>query len=165
MLNESHWNLFVTSANPAADDQFRLIATGAPIQRFTWTPDNRLIIEQQSLLSSLDPASGSKTALMSEQGALPSQPNSCPDGRIVFALALHAGLRTQTIWRSDATGGNVQQLAQGKEQDNPVCSPDGKWVLYVDTGGGQKLFKVSIDGGTPQQLSDLTVASRVRYLS
>ena len=161
VLNESHWNLFVTSANPAADDQFRQIATGAPIQRFTWTPDNRLIIEQQSLLSSLDLASGSRTALMSEQGALPSQPNSCPDGRIVFALALHAGLRTQTIWRSDATGGNVQQLAQGKEQDNPVCSPDGKWVLYTDTRSGQKLFKVSIDGGTPQQLSDLTLASRV----
>ncbi|HEX4489370.1 MAG TPA: protein kinase [Terriglobales bacterium] len=160
VLNESHWNLFVTSASPAADEKFRVVATGAPIQRFTWAPDNRLIIEQQSLLSSLDLASGSKTALMSEQGALPSRANACPDGRIVFALALHAGLRTQTIWRSDATGGNVQQLSQGKEQDSPVCSPDGKWVLYIDTRGGQKLFKVSIDGGTPQQLSDLTVASR-----
>jgi eukaryotic-like serine/threonine-protein kinase len=160
VLNESRWNLFVTSATPAADDQLQPIITGAPIQRFTWTPDNRLVIEQQSLLSSFDPASGAKTALMSEQGALPSQPNSCPDGHLVFALALHAGSRTQTIWRSDSTGGNVHQLTQGKLQDNPVCSPDGKWALYVDTGAGQKLFKVSTDGGTPQQLSGLTVASR-----
>jgi Tol biopolymer transport system component len=136
------------------------VSNGSPIRGFTWTRDNKLIVDQQYMLSQLDPASGSKTALMAEQGSLPSQPNSCPDGNIVFALALHGGQPTQTIWRADVNGGNAKQLTQGKLQNYPVCSPDGKLALYVDTTAGGKLFKVSSEGGTPQPLSDLTVSSR-----
>jgi eukaryotic-like serine/threonine-protein kinase len=158
VLNESHWNLFITDTKTIGDP--KQVSTGSPIRGFTWTRDNKLIVDQQYMLSQLDPASGSKTALMADQGSLPSQPNSCPDGHLVFALALHAGQPTQTIWRSDANGGNPKQLTQGKLQNYPVCSPDGKWALYVDNTSGGKLFKVSTDGGVPRPLSDLTVASR-----
>ncbi len=158
VLNESQWNLFVTNTKTPGEPQ--QVSNGSPIRGFTWTRDNNLIVDQQYMLSQLDPASGSKTALMAEQGALPSQPNSCPDGNIVFALALHGGQPTQTIWRADVNGGNAKQLTQGKLQNYPVCSPDGKLALYVDTTAGGKLFKVSTDGGTPQPLSDMTVSSR-----
>ncbi len=159
VLNEPHWDLFVTPTGPQAEPQ--QVATGAPVQTFTWTRDNQLIVDQHSTLSVLDPISGAKTALMSEQGAFASQPVSCANGQyLIFALALHGGALTQNIWRSDPNGGNPKQLTDGKLNNYPVCSPDGHSVLYSDATAGGKLFKVSIDGGPPQNVSDLPVASR-----
>ena len=161
VLNESHWSLFVTSSRPGSDEQPQPVTTGAPVRGFTWTHDNQFIIDQQYMLSQLNPSTGGKTPLMAEEGSLPSQPDACADGRsIVFALALHGGQRTQNIWRSDGTGGNLKQLTQGKLQNYPVCSPDQHWVLYTDATAGGKLFKVPLDGGTSQGVSDLPVASR-----
>jgi Tol biopolymer transport system component len=160
VLNEPHWELFVTPTTGAQAEP-QQVTTGAPARTFTWTHDNQLIVDQQYMLSVLNPASGAKSALMSEEGAFPSQPASCPDGQyLVFALALHGGARTQNIWRSDPSGGNPKQLTDGKLNNYPVCSPDGHSVLYSDATAGGRLFKVAIDGGTPQNVSDLPVASR-----
>jgi Tol biopolymer transport system component len=148
------------SATPGANEEPRQVSSGAPVRSFTWTRDNQLIVDQQYMLSQLDPASGAKTPLMAEQGSLPSQPASCPDGRyIVFALALHGGSLTQNIWRADTNGGNLKQLSDAKLVNYPVCTPDSKQVLYTDNPGG-KLFKVAIDGGASRVVSALPVVGR-----
>jgi Tol biopolymer transport system component len=54
----------------------------------------------------------------------------------------------------DINGANLLQLTQGANKDDPNCSPDGKWVIYTDIGSDKPtLWKVSIDGGEPVQLS------------
>jgi len=152
VLSESHWNLFVVSATGNGGP--RQLTSGASIHGFSWTPDNQLLIDQDFIISSLNPASGSKSQLMSEEGALASSPSACPDGHwIAFLLALHGGERTENVWLMDASGGNLQQLTHGKLKNDPVCSPDGQSVLFKDNDNGGTLAKVPIGGGTAQSVS------------
>jgi len=55
----------------------------------------------------------------------------------------------------DIDGGNLRQLTSGSGEENPQFTPDGKWVVYTLLGAGKPtLWRVSIDGGAPQQLTN-----------
>jgi len=112
-------------------------------------------------LTSLNPDSTARTDLMSPaQGGLAGEPSACANGRyIVATIAGHGGQRNQVIGRMDASGGNLKLLTDGRLQNDPVCSPDGKWVVYRDVGDRNRLMKVPLEGGPPEKISDLFVAS------
>lgn len=79
-----------------------------------------------------------------------------PDGRhIVYYSDLKGGVRH--IWRMDVDGGNQIQLTDGEGENDPTCSPDGRWVVYtkLETKGGDRpnLWKIPIDGGAPARLT------------
>jgi Tol biopolymer transport system component len=59
----------------------------------------------------------------------------------------------------DSSGGNLKQLTTGKLDTYPVCSPDSRWVYYVDQRDEPKLARVPIDGGPSQIISNLPVSS------
>jgi eukaryotic-like serine/threonine-protein kinase len=63
--------------------------------------------------------------------------------------------KTTTIWRMDSGGGNLKQINNGKDDEESVCSPDGKWVYYVDESNGAKLNRVPLEEGKPERLSEL----------
>jgi Tol biopolymer transport system component len=77
---------------------------------------------------------------------------------------VHGGSGDNNIWRIDSSGSNLKQLTNGKRDHHPVCSPDNRWAYFIQEGDEEKLARVSIDGGTPQTLSELPV-SRVFDLS
>jgi serine/threonine protein kinase/Tol biopolymer transport system component len=157
VLSEQHQNLFVIPSG-GRSEQAKQVSSGANVHHFSWGHDGQFFVDQDLALTLLDPASGAKTALMSETGSLVISPSACPDGHdIVFALAFHGGQPTQNIWRTDSSGGNLKQLSDGKDDGSPVCSPDSKFVLYHD--GNDRLWKVPVEGGTPQKLSDLEIVS------
>ena len=64
VLGEAHWNLFVTQPGSDSEAQSRQLTADAPVRSFSWTRDDKLIIAQDSGLSLVDPASGSKFALI-----------------------------------------------------------------------------------------------------
>jgi serine/threonine protein kinase/Tol biopolymer transport system component len=80
--------------------------------------------------------------------------SACGDGQhIIFNLGREDGM---TIWRSDLDGGNLKQLTSGPRDEMPACSPDGKTVYFLDgTKEHWPLMKVSSDGGTPAQASNV----------
>lgn len=59
------------------------------------------------------------------------------------------------IWTVPRTGGAATLLVGGAGTANtPVFSPDGAWVAYTDTrGGNPDVFVVPAAGGTPKQLT------------
>ena len=155
VLSENHYDIYVAQASaPGAPVQ--PLPTGAHTGSFSWTADGQLVIEQVAL-NLFHPDSGNKTPLTSpKQDGFILQPSACPNGRyIVASIGGHAGGRTVNIWRLDAAGGNLKQLSDGKLDQSPLCSPDGKWVYYTDFSNGAKLTRVSLDGGKPQRLSEL----------
>ncbi len=159
VLNENRWDLF--SAPAATPDKIQQVTSGKPVGTFSWTPDGQLLITQDLALSLLNPATGARTELttVNQGGGLAAHPSACPNGRyIVFTLAGHGGKRAQTIGRMDAGGGNLTELTDGKLDDDPVCSPDGRWVLYRDLANGSKLMRVPLEGGPSEKLSDLLIA-------
>jgi Tol biopolymer transport system component len=119
-----------------------------------------MVRESGSGLSLLDPETGSATPLHTPEGTWTSDPSACADGRyVVFASGITQGKKVLNIWRMDASGGNLKQLSDGKIDGFPVCSPDGRWVLYEDGAGGGQLMRVSIDGGQPERISEELVAN------
>jgi len=67
----------------------------------------------------------------------------------VFAWYGRGGRSGGTIWRADPDGANPKQLTQGKDDDNPQCSPDGKWVYFTDHAAF-RLMRVPLETGTPE---------------
>jgi Tol biopolymer transport system component len=80
----------------------------------------------------------------------------CGDGQHIIFMSLHAG-NSVNVWRIDANGGNLLQLTQGSLDQAANCSPDGKWFVYHSTDGGKfTIWRASIDGHSPQQLTDFS---------
>jgi Tol biopolymer transport system component len=93
--------------------------------------------------------------LVEQTGTFIDTPSACGSGRyVVFTSAIGKGNRVLNIWRTDISGGNLKQLSDGKVDQTPICSPDGRWVLYQDVVNGGRLMSVPIDGGKPEKISD-----------
>jgi eukaryotic-like serine/threonine-protein kinase len=162
VLSQPRYNLFVMPAAPSSTGQARQVTSGAPVSNFGWTPDSHLVVTSGSDFVLLNPESGAKTLLVEHVGvfAFAGDPSACGDGRyVVFSSALSTGNRMLNIWRTDAAGGNLKQLSDGKVDQSPICSPDGRWVLYQDEVNGARLMKVPIEGGKPEQVSDELTAA------
>jgi Tol biopolymer transport system component len=109
-----------------------------------WTKDGKLLAEADSNIDLMSTEGKTITTL----GKLAGQPNGCRDGRVLF---VQADLKSTSlsIWISGGDGGGLRQVTFGKNDINPVCSPDVKWAYYFD-GDTRKLMKVPVEGGTPQ---------------
>ncbi|MGH9522473.1 MAG: TolB family protein, partial [Terriglobales bacterium] len=59
--------------------------------------------------------------------------------------------RNFNIWTIQQDGTGAQQISHGTLDEFPTCSPDGKWLFYID-GDARKLMKVPISGGTAQSV-------------
>jgi serine/threonine protein kinase len=158
VLQQSHNNLFVTPASGLGSGQADQVTSGAPVFNFSWTKDGQTVISQDFSLYLLNPETRSKAPLTSGQDGLALDPASCANGHyLVFGLAGHAGNMVRNIWRMDSGGGNLKRLTDGKSDIGPVCSSDGREVLYVDLSNGAKLTRVSVDGGKSERISELPV--------
>ena len=87
------------------------------------------------------------------------QPAASADGRYVVFSSNREQDGAYNLWRMDMDGRNPVQLTHGSGEGQPVCSPDGRWVVYSQGGPNtspweKTLWKVSIDGSEPVQLSD-----------
>jgi eukaryotic-like serine/threonine-protein kinase len=155
VLSEGRWNLSVMSANAGGAD-VRMISPVVNFTNFTWTSDGRLIDDTDNSLHWVNPDTGAKSAFATQADAVAGDPWACADARtVVFVLSVIGGKGGQNIWRADASGGNLKQLSNGKQDNYPVCSPDSHWIYYMDNGIG-RLMKVSIDGGAAEKVTDIS---------
>jgi len=63
--------------------------------------------------------------------------------------------RTGHIWRMDVDGRNLQQLTFAEQgESSPLFSPDGKWISFVSSRGGEtNLYLLPTEGGEARQLT------------
>jgi serine/threonine protein kinase len=122
-----------------------------------WTSNGRILsfnVGSQGFEFDLRNRDGSGKTVVATDSAPIFKPAACGDGRyIVFA-----GYRTTegvNVWRMDAGGGNLKQLTSGPYNQDPLCSPDGQWVIFYTLGGsGTAVMKVPIDGGPAVNVSN-----------
>jgi eukaryotic-like serine/threonine-protein kinase len=165
VLSEDRWNLFLMPGSGPGTEAHP-IASAMANTNFTWTPDGQLISDQANVLNRIDPATGTKSVIVTEEGKPSGNPAACTDGlSIVFELVLHGNTGNDNIWRIDSSGTNLKQLTTGPRDHLAVCSPDSRWVYYVEERESGRLMRVSIDGGAPQTVSDLPVSNGIFDLS
>jgi len=89
--------------------------------------------------------------------------SACGDAKhIVFALGRNG--QGQSIWHANIDGSDAAQLAtsSGTGDTMPACSPDGKFVVFMDASKDPwTLMKISFDGGNPVQVTNDRVSNPV----
>jgi Tol biopolymer transport system component len=156
VAEETTANIWVMPASGTAA-QARPISSGRlDAASLEWTADGRILsftAGSQGFEFDLRHNDGSgQTVLMTDSAPI-QKPAACGDGRyIVFA-----GYRTPegvNLWRMDAGGGNLKQITNGSYHQNPICSPDGRWVAFETLNqAGNVVMKVPIDGGPETDVS------------
>jgi eukaryotic-like serine/threonine-protein kinase len=131
------------------------ISSRPPTNWFGWTPDGKLLVEQENGIFQMNADGSSRVPILHDD--VPSfNPISCDHGRyVMFSSGGRGGGNAINIWRVDAAGGNLKQITTGSDDTPAMCSPDGKWLVYAGYNAGKFLpMKISVDGGASTQLSD-----------
>ena len=129
--------------------------------RLAWTPEGRIVFDSEAAnattISVMNADGSNQKLLLGEQPnkAYAGRVHVSPNGRYVVFASEATG--TRHIWRMDKDGSNLTQLTNGDGEDSPYCSPDNRWVVYtrLERKGIDRptIWRVSIDGGQPQQLT------------
>jgi Tol biopolymer transport system component len=122
-----------------------------------WTPDGRLVYAS-SAGGDMDiwimNADGSGRVQLTTTKGNDVAPRVTPDGTTVVYVSEGEG--TAGLWRMDIDGGRPRRLVEGAVAYRPVLSANGTTVYYSDRK--RQNYRVSIEGGTPEKLSDLLTA-------
>jgi serine/threonine protein kinase/Tol biopolymer transport system component len=157
ILSESRWNIFAMPSS-GTSQQGHNLAPSLADTNFTWTTDGFLIADQSAVLNRIDPATGAKTTIVTQEGKPSGNPSACGDGQhVAFDFGLPGGDTQNNIWRIDLPGGNLKQLSHGKADNHSVCTRDSQWVYYIQQQDQSTLARVPLDGGTPQDISKLPI--------
>jgi serine/threonine protein kinase/Tol biopolymer transport system component len=87
-------------------------------------------------------------------GEAQTAPAACGNG-VVYQQVVKQSF---SIWLTDQSGEAPRELDPGPSSGDPVCTPDGRFVVYGKAeGSGTRLMRVPAAGGTPQKLNDLNM--------
>jgi Tol biopolymer transport system component/DNA-binding winged helix-turn-helix (wHTH) protein len=116
---------------------------------FSWMPNGRIIFASQDGNLFAVNQDGSERTLLTPDHRPNWDPSVCGDGRFIVYAAHREQKRG--IWRMDADGSNPIRIADEIFAISPQCSPDGKWVVYLQ-GPSWNLVKVPITGAMPPEV-------------
>jgi Tol biopolymer transport system component len=118
-------------------------------------PDNRVVYTVKGSGTSdlfIVNSDGSNPRQLTASAGLNGIPAISADGRVIVFLSTRSAAAPH-VWRMDADGNNLKQLTNGVAEINPEISPDGQWVIFQSIND-PGLWKVSIDGGAPLQITN-----------
>ena len=110
-----------------------------------WSADGNLLVSNTGRLFKLAADGKNQTELLSDSGALIVKPSPCGKNYLVLTWTFHGGTNVPGIWRANADGSSPLKLTDGKYDFYPVCSPDQKWVYYLDFTDGH-IYRVPVNG-------------------
>jgi eukaryotic-like serine/threonine-protein kinase len=120
-----------------------------------WLKDGRLLaLDLDGHISTMN-ADGSERNVIFQTDLPIGVMSVCPDGQTALFQTPTTQTKSVNIYRLDVQGGKTTQLTKGKYDQNPACSPDGKFFVYVSLVDGKLLLmRMPMEGGQPQQLTE-----------
>lgn len=151
VMHQSVRDVYVSSGQKPDYSDVKQITSGEPAQGVSWTSDGKLLIDQLPVIRFISPDGAVKGVITPEKDSAAFSPQGCSDGHVIFTRGT---LKTMSlsVWRSEADGAGVRPVTNGKNDQLPMCSPDGKTVFFVDATA-DVYMKVPIDGGEPKRLA------------
>jgi eukaryotic-like serine/threonine-protein kinase len=146
VAQESTWSSHIWILPQGQTAQAHQITSGeTPDGGVAPGPNGKLLVRSRGSELALMNADGSQRTLLRPYILNYGSMSSCGDRYLVFDIYEENKSR---LYRTDADGSNPEKLTE--DVNTSTCSPDGKWVLY-DSGG--KLYRLSIEGGTPAEIA------------
>jgi Tol biopolymer transport system component/DNA-binding winged helix-turn-helix (wHTH) protein len=137
-----------------------------------WTPEDKIIFsaltDNITNLYSMNVDGSNRLQLTSNTGQDNTYSVVSRNGQFIVFTSNRTG--TTQIWRMDVDGQNQKQLTFGEESTEsaqfPTLSPDDKEVFFIRRRATPPaIWKVSVDGGPPVQVSRLTNGTPDGFLS
>jgi hypothetical protein len=125
-----------------------VLPQGQAVNWFDWTGDGNLVFSDFTRLLRTGIGQGVPTRILGDPNAALVELSGCGSHYLVFSWAFHGGTNSTNVWRANLDGSNPIKLTDGKNDRNPVCSPDEKWVYYWNMDL-QQLWRAPLGGGTP----------------
>ncbi len=125
-----------------------------------WTPDGKIVYVSKASGNDdvwMMNADGSGQTQRTSNSGINLHPAVSPDGRFIVFTSTRDGAKH--IWRIDIDGTNPKQLTSGGGEDHAEFSLDGNWVVYTLNAGKPTLWRVSIEGGAPSLMSEMSLSS------
>ena len=148
-----------TGAKPDYSDA-KQVSSGELLWSVSWSGDNKLLAEQDATIKAMG-LDGAGNSLPTEKDTSAQNPHGCGDSLVVFTRAI-AKMGTRNLWVSSVDGTGLRQLTTGNFEDRAACSPDGKWVFYVDATHFAYM-KVPLSGGKPEPWLNASAESRASF--
>ena len=150
VLTKRFGNIYILAA--AGNDSGKakpLLSQANDIIAFNWTADGNLLATEFGRLSKLGVDGKNQTQLLADSSAAMFGASAC--GANYFVIDWFRGdPPSMNIWRTNKDGSSPLKLTNGKADFYPVCSPDSKWVYYLDVVGNS-ILRVPLDGsGKPE---------------
>ena len=121
-----------------------------------WPPGNKIFYSSEDSGStaawSMNADGSNPQNVTNPQGVNDENFSACPASPyIVFDSDREGGVN---LWRINRDGTGLVHLTHGSFDEEPACSPDGKWVIFtsIDQGVGA-LWRVPIQGGHKEKIS------------
>src|SRR5579859_4328392 len=124
-------------------------------QTVQWMPDGKLLVSDGEKITRMDPDGQNATVLVSDPSASILGFSPCGGRYLLVAWAYHQN-NVMVIWRTNADGSAPLQLTSQYFETDPVCSPDGKWVYFLDRPVDH-VMRVPIEGGKSELVPGLTI--------
>src|SRR5262249_23603074 len=112
------------------------------IDNFNWAGNDQLVISEFDKLVRFSLDGKTRTVLASDPNAFLNSPDTCYAATssgalepryVFFAWAgPSADIGGRSVWRIGLDGSDLKQISTGKSDQNPSCSPDGKWVYFIN---------------------------------
>ncbi len=154
ILGQREVGLYVIAAAPNADADAKPIDTLGDTD-VGWLKDGRLAIADfQGHVATINADGSGRTVILESNLPIVGMAVCQEFGRVLLSMP-DRETKGINIYRMDATGGKPVALTRGKFDNNPVCSPDGKFFVYTTLVNGKAiLMRMAADGGQPKQLTD-----------
>jgi len=148
-----------TGAKPDYSDA-KQVSSGELLWSVSWSGDNKLLAEQDATIKAMG-LDGTGNSLPMEKDTSAQNPHGCGDSLVVFTRSI-AKTGTRNLWVSSVDGTGLRQLTTGNFEDRAACSPDGKWVFFVDATHFAYM-KIPLSGGKPEPWLNASAESRASF--
>jgi serine/threonine protein kinase/Tol biopolymer transport system component len=156
---ESNYAADVWIAPGGIADKARQITSAESVVSLTWLSNDQIVIQNtRGELLRLN-RNGHDRVLLTGDEHNNSSPSSCGSDRLIVFESLRSG---DNVWKMEADGSHPTRVTSGKGESYPECSPDGKWIAYLDTSKDQEIWRVSLEDGQFVQLSQALLSPQFR---
>ena len=149
-----NWGIWVCDSK--GQNAVQVVSFGGPqLTNPTWSPDGERLAVDSNATGQWDifvvGANGGKPQRMTTDPANDGNPSWSNDGRWIYFDSLRSG--QQQVWKMPANGGDAIQVTRDGGFA-PHQSPDGKFLYYAEALYYTSLWRIPVEGGTPQKVLD-----------